>query len=376
MSIQLDVSKKTDPKVAEKLMLASGLKPLEPYKTALSKWKCQCLKCGSIVTPKYNTIQQGSGGCKNCGFEKLGKTTRLSEEKAIQIMLTANLKPLEPYVNNSSKWKSKCLICGKQVEPTLGNVQNTKMACIYCAKQKVDEKDAVKVMKQAGLIPLEPYTKSNAPWKCICKKCKQESSPTYGNVYMGAKCYHCMNVDVHKKQLKPSEEAIAVMQKANLKPLESYKGANRKWKSKCLKCGTIVEPKLASIISGQGGCINCMPFGINQKTPSYIYLITNKAFNAHKVGIGNHKKLNDRLRRFVKEGWETHRVWQAKTGAEALEIERAVFVILRKDMKLPIYLSNEDMPKTGGHSETVDAESITLVQLEKIIDGIIKDLGR
>lgn len=368
--------RKNDPTTVVTVMLQAGLKPLEPYKSALTKWKCECLKCGSIVNPKYNTIQQGSGGCKTCGLAKVGKAKRFSEDKAVQIMLKANLKPLEPYRNSYSKWKSKCLICGKHVEPTLGNVQNTKTACIYCAKQKLDEKDAVKVMKKAGLIPLEPFVKSDAPWKCLCKKCKRESTPTYGNVYMGAKCYHCMNVAVHKKQLKPSTEAIAWMRQSNLKPLEPYKGANKKWKSKCLKCGAIVEPKLASIISGQGGCINCMPFGINQKSPSYIYLITNKTLNAHKVGIGNHKKLNDRLMRFINEGWETHRIWQTKTGAEALEIERAVFRFLRKEMKLPVYLSKEDMPRTGGHSETVGAEAITLLELEKIIKKVIKGYSK
>jgi hypothetical protein len=65
-----------------------------------------------------------------------------------------------------------------------------------------------------------------------------------------------------------------------------------------------------------------------------------------------------------------------KTGTEALEIEKAVFKILRKDMKLPIYLSKEDMPKTEGHSETVDADSITLLQVEKIIKKVIKGLQK
>jgi hypothetical protein len=114
--------------------------------------------------------------------------------------------------------------------------------------------------------------------------------------------------------------------------------------------------------------------GINLENPSYLYLITHVRLGAHKVGIGNHKKKKDRLGRFQKEGWEAHKVWQTKSGAEALEIEKVVFKILRKDMKLPIYLSKEDMPKTEGQSETVDADSITLLQLEKIINKVIKGL--
>ena len=32
------------------------------------------------------------------------------------------------------------------------------------------------------------------------------------------------------------------------------------------------------------------------------------------------------------------------------------------------------MPVTGGHTETVDADLITLIELEKIINRVIKEL--
>ena len=46
---------------------------------------------------------------------------------------------------------------------------------------------------------------------------------------------------------------------------------------------------------------------------------------------------------------------------------------IRKDLKLPSHLTKELM-KQGGWSETVDADSITLLQLEKIINKVIKGL--
>ena len=112
--------------------------------------------------------------------------------------------------------------------------------------------------------------------------------------------------------------------------------------------------------------------------PSYLYLITHDEFNSHKVGIGNVRSIKrsweDRLEKFKREGWQTYKVWQFKTGGEALKIEKAVFKVIRKDLKLPIHLSKEQMPKTEGQSETVDADSITLLQLEKIIKKVIKGL--
>ena len=108
------------------------------------------------------------------------------------------------------------------------------------------------------------------------------------------------------------------------------------------------------------------------ESPSYLYLITNEKFNSHKVGIGNFKKKGDRLKRFNKMGWQTHRVWKFETGEEALAVEKLVFKILRKDLKLPIHLSKEEMPKTEGHTETVEADLITLREIEAIIKRVIK----
>jgi hypothetical protein len=88
--------------------------------------------------------------------------------------------------------------------------------------------------------------------------------------------------------------------------------------------------------------------------------------------MGNYKKRNDRLKRFTKEGWETHKVWNTDTGGEAIDIEAEVFRILRKELQLPIHLTKAHMPKTEGHTETVDADSITLLELEKIIKKVMK----
>lgn len=90
--------------------------------------------------------------------------------------------------------------------------------------------------------------------------------------------------------------------------------------------------------------------------------------------MGNVKKYPDRLKSFLNGGWATHKVWQTVNGSKALKIESAVFRIIRKEMKLPSYLATEDMPVTGGKTETVDADSITLLQLEKIIKKVIKGL--
>ena len=105
---------------------------------------------------------------------------------------------------------------------------------------------------------------------------------------------------------------------------------------------------------------------------SYVYLITNSELNAHKVGIGNVKKHMDRLGRFNARGWETYKVWQFETGREALDVEKLIFKVIRQDLNIPIYLSYEQMKSTGGHVETMGADAISLLELEKIIKKVIR----
>jgi recombinational DNA repair protein (RecF pathway) len=421
------VVKKLDPDKAAKVMLNAGLKPLEPYKGAGIKWKSQHIECGRIVYPRYDKVIQGQRGCKSCGYEKsslkrkianktakafmlkaglkplepykgAGKpwicmclkcrkrisptlasvkkgtgcahcsgNAKLNPKSTEIVMLKAGLKPLEPYKNSSAKWRSRCLKCKKIVSPTYAAIQQGSGSCVYCARNKVDEKDAIKLMLLANLKPLESYAGNSKPWKSRCLKCKKIVSPTYTAIQQGqGSCAYCSG-----KKVDPND-AVKIMIKAKLKPLTPYKSHDTKWKCKCLKCGKVVFPRYDSIKTGQGGCIYCAEYGINMNVPSYLYLITSTELNAHKVGIGNHKKINDRLAKFNKHKWDTYKVWNFKTGGEAWKVESTVLKVIRKDLGLPIHLSKEQMPKTEGQTETISADSITLLALEKIIKRVIK----
>jgi len=54
-----------------------------------------------------------------------------------------------------------------------------------------------------------------------------------------------------------SKKAVAIMNRAGLKPLETYGGNIKPWKSKHLKCGRVVYPTLNAIKRGQGPCKYC-----------------------------------------------------------------------------------------------------------------------
>lgn len=368
--------KKLDSNDAVGLMLKAGLKPLEPYKTSISKWKCKCLVCGDIVKPTYKQIARGIGGCRTCRYIKSGKSNSNSEVEAVALMLKNNLKPLEPYKNKDKPWKSMCLICKKTVNPSFGNIKRGQAGCKWCTRKFLDPKEAVAVMEKQGYETLSEYVNDRVGWKSRCKKCQRISYPKYQQVSRQKNISGCTYCNVHYIDEK---FAIKVMRESGFQPLVPYINARKPWKSKCLKCKNIVTPMYTNVCKGRG-CNFCSPLGINLNIASYLYLITNYQLNSHKVGIGNIRPIKrqseDRLGRFKKQGWKTYKVWNFETGGEAWKVESAVFKVIRKDLGLPIHLSKEQMPKTEGQTETISADSITLLELEKIITRVIKGLKK
>jgi hypothetical protein len=434
----MPTGRRIDSKVAEKLMLKAGLKPLEPYKGAMAKWKCKCMTCDIIVYPKYNSIQQKKGGCSGCGHKKGGLKQRTDESKVVEYMIKAGLTPLEPYKNSSSKWKCQCIKCGLIVQPTFNNVQrgarcrkcaylelsknktfsNSKAVifmlengyqpleeykhsskrwkcvhlncgdivyptfstiqsghggCKKCgykiARSKImlEAKDATEIMFKAGFEPLEPYKGANRKWKCQCLKCKKVTFPKYNTAIRGSGCAFCAG-----KKVDPTD-AKKIMVSFGYEPLEPYTHSKVKWKSKHLKCGNIVYPRFNIIQKGTGGCRSCMVTGFDLTKKSYLYLITNRTLGAHKIGIGvqTNRKYKDRLYVHRSLGCEIHRIWNFENGHQIFLIESGVFKIIRKDLKLPYFLSKSEMTQ-GGYTETIDADSITLLELERIIKKVIK----
>jgi hypothetical protein len=196
-------------------------------------------------------------------------------------------------------------------------------------------------------------------------KCGEDVSPSYASIKSGTGCASCAG-----NQIRPVD-AAAIMLKANLQPQEPYEHGQKNWKCICSKCGEFVYPTYSSVQQGQGGCVFCAKKGFDPKKPSYIYLITNSSLNSYKIGIGNQGlKANDRLLTFKRSGWNTYRKWNFEFGMQAWSIEKKIFIILRKELGLPAHLSKSSIGYGHGHSETVDAELITLLQLEKIIKKV------
>jgi recombinational DNA repair protein (RecF pathway) len=351
------------PEQAYRTMVDSNLKPLEDFPGGKSEWKCECLRCGKIVNPKYTDIQSGYGGCKYCGGHYV------EPEAAVQFMKLQGFVPQEPYVNSITKWHCKCAECNRDVYPTYGSVKANNSGCLYCAKRKVDPEEASKFMNESGVLPLVPYPGARVGWQSTCRKCDMEVFPIYSHVRnQGANpCLYCAGKKVDKGS------AFKIMVAAGLTPLEGYSRADKPWRCTCNKCERLVTPTYTSIRIGQGGCKYCAEKGIDFTAPAFLYLMKNDSFSALKVGIGNHKTRNNRVKEHEKNGWNLIKILDFSIGETAYQVEQSILKNIRLDKSLPPFLRRKQMPQ-GGYTETIDGSQITPEEIWEMVESEIGKL--
>ena len=182
---------------------------------------------------------------------------RFTDPEARKIMIEAGLKPLVPFTSSSTPWHSKCIKCRREVNPTLNNVNSKGARCTFCSGNKVHLEDALKIMKKAKLQPLEDFPGAKKAWKAKCLVCDQEVAPTFSSVKRGGGCKFCARKKVGLSIKTTNSEAIEIMKSAGLKPLEPFKGSGTPWKCRCMKCKREVTPRLSMVKSKNSGCAFC-----------------------------------------------------------------------------------------------------------------------
>lgn len=187
----------------------------------------------------------------------------ITEAAAKKMFLTNSLKPLVPYVDSTTPWKSRCLICKKIVSPNYNKVRQRGHQCGYCAGTRVDAKDAIARMKKSGFRTLIPYPGGNTPWKSQCLKCKKITYPRYSITIQGIGCKYCS-----KRAVDP-KDAVAAMKKRGFKTLGPFPGAVAPWRVQCLTCKKKFEVPFHSL-STKNGCKYCSGRALDLKDVSIV----------------------------------------------------------------------------------------------------------
>jgi hypothetical protein len=410
-------AQRLDPSVAVDRMRAAGAEPLEPYPGAFVRWRCRCESCGRTVTPMLNNVSRGKGPCKWCGRIKQADAKRVDPALVEAAIRRAGAEPVEPYSGLMNEpWRCRCLRCGRSITPRPGSMMaRGSDPCHYCSRVKMDPAEAIEVMCEAGLEPLEPYVNARRPWRSRCLRCGREVAPWFMSVRAGSGCGYCFGTNLDPldaaermraagidpvgpypgrnsipwagrciqcgsgvkvslatatdtrgkggcrecanrargdAQRVPPEEAIRTMREAGAEPLEPYVDGGTPWRCRCLRCGVEVTPKLWVIRQGVGPCSACSTYGFDRVAPAMIYVVSHPVLHAHKVGIAGVE--STRLKQHRAMGWKVYKTAEFASGAMAHNVEQAVLRWMREENGWHPALSDG-----SGWTETVDADQVT-----------------
>ena len=247
-------------------MRAAGAEPLEPYVNADAPWRCRCLTCGEVITPRLSSMSR-QNPCRACGRAR----TRHDPARAEAAMRAMGLEPLEDYPGADEPWLHRCLECGHEVTLAYRRRTTAGAGCRRCSpdlrgapmrtpveRTPVDPEVAAKTMRTAGFEPLVPYPgRVEDPWPCRCTVCGHESTPRMSVVRQGSGCRACADKAIGARHIAANAEAaVALMREAGFEPLEDYPGSHQRWRCRCTRCGEISTPRRASVRKGHG-CRHC-----------------------------------------------------------------------------------------------------------------------
>jgi hypothetical protein len=427
------------------VMRAAGLEPQDPYVRSGDPWRCIHLECGREVFPSYNSVQQGGGGCQQCGYLKTGAAIRHDHDFAAEILRNAGLEPLENYPGSHSKWRCIHLECGEEVHVQLHAIRGGEGGCFKCGAKKrgiasrLDPEIARQFMIANGLDPQEPYELSNKPWACIHIDCGTLVYPTYASIQGGQKgcrkcadkltairfsytpefaceqaisrgyeplenypgamsywrCRHvpcgkevkvtlntlmsgkgcCMDCGVASRAEKnryTAEEAIAVMRKFDLEPLEEFPGYLEKWRCTHNACGREITTTFWYVKFRESGCKYCSTKGLDYTAEGIVYLLERQDYFSAKVGITTPNSKTDRIAAHVREGWQLVSTWKTPTATEAEVVEDRTLKWWREVLDAPVSMRQEDMK--SGWTETASLLYVSIEDTANYIDRLIFEL--
>jgi len=324
---------------------------------------CSSCRIGAEKCPKCGDPLRGDRkyrACGNCFYVT-------NTEEALQ---RVSLKPTAPWIAYDKPWQMECLQCGEVVTPTFANILRKGTGCGVCSGNLVTEKRLKETLDFYDLEPLESWPGSAKPWRCRCKACNRETSVNWASIYAQehAACRYCSGIRVDETEVRAYME-----QQGHVRPLVRYKNAKSRWKSECLRCGSVVYPTYDRVKSGFGACSKCAEYGFRADDPSVLYLLHAAELGAGKIGITNStgvRKGTVRLRGFVRYGFEVDTLYEFRDGWSAREVERRVLSWIREELSLSAFLTSEQLP--NGWTETFDWSAVPTSSLRRRIAGLAR----
>jgi len=288
----------------------------------------------------------------------MGKRRNLAESEIDDLWRSRGLERLDAFKAIKKPIKSRCLTCGNTLYRSFFMLtrRNTKgefppnYGCDKCI-QKTNEDSIKRFLTNIGFELVGNYVPNRRKYvECKCMKCSRLSKKRLCDMQRGnnLKCWWCVN------KIPTQEEAAAKFAAYGYQLIGEYVKSATRVDVIHTQCGAIGKKSLNEL-SRSTLCNACSDsyFGFDPKKRSMLYLISHPQLNAIKLGISNcsHKIPSHRITTHKEHGWVICFVWTYQDGSLAAEHEKLTLKWMRKDLKLPIWLSSKDMPQ-GGFTET------------------------
>lgn len=285
---------------------------------------------------------------------------KLTHDEASKLMLEAGLQPLVPYSGNGDPWLCKCLTCGKEVTPRRSWVVYAGSGCKPCGhdKHRIAESTVREVLLVHGFLLTGVYSGCIDPLDCICQNCNQPCRVAYRSVIDNnqTRCNSC-GYGAPIPQVKLLELFTAM----EYEIIGQVFSSGKPTKTKCLRCGALGRTYYDNLKQGRRMCRGCsFKRGFDTALPGILYVVENPTINALKVGIMNSH--TTRLDEHRRNGWHLVQAWEW-SGQLISRLETLILRWLRKVKGIPPAVRKEDMPQCG-YSET--ASTLLIRPLEVI----------
>lgn len=164
---------------------------------------------------------------------------------AREIAHVAGLEPVELYTDSRTPWRCVCIVCGNPVTTRLHSIKssiaNGTTFCRYCSGRTQDPDKAVEILRQSGAEPIEAFPGSQKRWRSRCLTCRREVTPLWQDIKDGYACKYCAKRATHP------DDALVGMRAANVEPIGPFPGSREPWPCVCNTCGREVSPRWDNI---------------------------------------------------------------------------------------------------------------------------------
>ncbi|MFC0843856.1 hypothetical protein ACFH04_09035 [Streptomyces noboritoensis] len=282
----------------------------------------------------------------------------------------SGLEPVDRYPGVTSKpFAARCVqpSCKGHVEPFpvyLNAVRRLaekgRVGCVHCNKRYRERQRRADMIRLGNMLPMVAIPDVRTPVRAWCMRCWKvcEPGPRLDNIKNGKQggCDHCGG-----KRRLPDDVARERARAWGYIPDPDipYENDATKWPGRCLAKGHHCAPVL-NAHKRSGPCGACAENGFKPHQPALLYLVTNAALVAAKIGICEDSPRNRRLYEHRLNGWTTIETMRFAVGADARAVEDTVVRTWRA-RHLPPVLDNGY--GYSGYSETVSLGDVRVSEI-------------